>query len=68
MARSAHPDSASSQFFICHKDAPHLDGSYAAFGQLVEGFDVLDRIASVPTNWMDRPLEPQTIKTIYVED
>ena len=68
MARSAHPDSASSQFFICHKDAPHLDGSFAAFGQLVEGFDVLDRIASVPTNWMDRPLEPQTIKTIYVED
>ena len=68
MARTNDPNSATSQFFICHWDAPHLDGSYAAFGQLVEGFDVLDKRASVPTNWMDRPLEPQVIKSIYVED
>lgn len=68
MARSADPNSASSQFFICHVDTPHLDGNYAAFGHLVEGFDVLDELASVPTGFQDRPLNPPTIKTIYIED
>ncbi|MBR2746370.1 MAG: peptidylprolyl isomerase [Erysipelotrichaceae bacterium] len=67
MARAMHPDSASSQFFICHVDTPHLDGSYAAFGHLVEGYDVLDKIASVRTDFRDKPLEPQVIKTIYIE-
>jgi peptidyl-prolyl cis-trans isomerase B (cyclophilin B) len=61
------PNSASSQFFICHVDTPHLDGQYAAFGQMIEGFDVLDDLASVRTNWQDRPLEPVVIKTIYEE-
>lgn len=68
MARSAHPDSASSQFFICHVDTPHLDGSYAAFGQMVEGFDVLDDLASVKTGMRDYPIVPPTIKRIFVED
>ncbi|MBQ1522157.1 MAG: peptidylprolyl isomerase [Erysipelotrichaceae bacterium] len=67
MARAMHPDSASSQFFICHVDTPHLDGSYAAFGHLVEGYDVLDKIASVRTDFRDKPLDPQIIKTIYIE-
>ena len=66
MARAMHPDSASSQFFICHVDTPHLDGSYAAFGHLVEGYDVLDKIASVRTDFRDKPLEPQRIKTIEI--
>ena len=68
MARSNMPDSASSQFFICHKDAPHLDGSYAAFGQLVEGWDVLDDLACVPTDFMNRPLNPPVIKTVTIEE
>ena len=68
MARTSDPDSASSQFFICHVDTPHLDGSYAAFGHMVEGFDVLDRIAKVRTNFRDKPLEPQIIKTVYIEN
>ena len=55
MARSQNPNSASSQFFIMHEDAPHLDGQYAAFGKVVEGIEVVDEIASVPTNWSDRP-------------
>ena len=67
MARSMDPNSASSQFFICHVDTPHLDGQYAAFGQMIEGFDVLDDLASVRTNWQDHPLEPVVIKTIYEE-
>lgn len=67
MARSANPDSASSQFFICHVDTPHLDGSYAAFGQMVEGFDVLDEIASVVTDFRDRPIVTPVIKTVYEE-
>jgi peptidyl-prolyl cis-trans isomerase B (cyclophilin B) len=62
------PNSASSQFFICHVDTPHLDGEYAAFGQMTEGFDVLDEIASVRTDWRDKPLEPVIIKTVYFED
>ncbi len=64
MARSQNPNSASSQFFICHKDAPHLDGGYAAFGVVVEGFDALDDIASVRTDYSDRPYENQVIKGI----
>lgn len=67
MARSQNPDSASSQFFICHVDTPHLDGSYAAFGQMVEGFDVLDDLAKLRTDWRDKPLDPPVIKSIYVE-
>ena len=66
MARSNNPNSASSQFFIVHKDAKYLDGSYAAFGKVVEGIDVVDRIASVRTNMMDKPLDEQKIKTITV--
>ncbi|MBR0473745.1 MAG: peptidylprolyl isomerase [Erysipelotrichaceae bacterium] len=68
MARAMDPNSASSQFFICHVDTPHLDGEYAAFGQMTEGFDVLDELASVRTDWRDKPLEPVIIKTVYFED
>lgn len=67
MARAMDPDSAGSQFFIMHNDAPHLDGDYAAFGKLTEGYDVLDRIASARTGFMDRPLKEQKIKTITLE-
>ena len=67
MARAQHPDSAGSQFFIMHANAPHLDGQYAAFGKLIEGEDVLDRIASVDTDWNDRPRKPQVMKTVTVE-
>jgi peptidyl-prolyl cis-trans isomerase B (cyclophilin B) len=67
MARSAHPDSAGSQFFIMHKDAPHLDGSYAAFGKVIEGMDVVDRIAETATDYQDRPLKSQIMKTVTVE-
>ncbi len=66
MARSARPDSAGSQFFIMHQNAPHLDGDYAAFGKLTEGFDVLDRIAGVATNWSDKPIKPQKMKTVTI--
>lgn len=67
MARAQHPDSAGSQFFIIHADAPHLDGQYAAFGKLVEGEDVLDSIASIDTDWSDRPRTPQVMKTVTVD-
>ncbi|MBR5375782.1 MAG: peptidylprolyl isomerase [Lachnospiraceae bacterium] len=67
MARSADPDSAGSQFFIMHRDAPHLDGSYAAFGLITEGLDVLDAIAEVDTDWNDMPKVPQKIASIVVE-
>ena len=67
MARSMMKDSASSQFFIMHKDAPHLDGSYAAFGKVVEGMDVVDAIASCQTDYSDRPLVPQVMKSVTVE-
>ena len=67
MARAMHPDSAGSQFFIMHADAPHLDGQYAAFGKLVEGEDVLDSIASIDTDWSDRPRTPQVMKTVTVD-
>ena len=66
MARSQSPNSASSQFFIMHKDAPYLDGQYAAFGKVVEGIDVVDEIASDETDYNDMPLKPQKIKTITV--
>ena len=67
MARTMVPDSAGSQFFIMHADAPHLDGEYAAFGKMTDGFFVLDRIASVQTNRYDMPLSPVVIDTIRVE-
>ncbi len=67
MARSMAPNSAGSQFFIMHAPAPHLDGSYAAFGQVIEGLDVIDKIASVQTNRSDRPLEDQRMATVTVE-
>ena len=67
MARAQHPDSAGSQFFIMHAYAPHLDGQYAAFGKLVEGEDVLDSIASIDTDWSDRPRTPQVMKTVTVD-
>lgn len=67
MARAMHPDSAGSQFFIMHKTSPHLDGEYAAFGKIIEGMDVVNKIAATPTNYNDRPLEDQTIKTISVD-
>lgn len=64
MARTNMPNSASSQFFIIHQDAPHLDGQYAAFGKVIEGMEAVDKIASVKTNWQDKPLKDQRIKTI----
>lgn len=67
MARAMNPNSAGSQFFIMHQDAPHLDGQYAAFGKVVEGIEVVDEIASVRCSAMDKPLEPQIIKTITIE-
>ena len=64
MARSSNPDSAGSQFFICHKDAPHLNGSYAAFGKVTEGLEVVDKIASLKTDFRDRPANPPKIVSI----
>ena len=68
MARSARPDSAGSQFFIMHKDAPHLDGQYAAFGKMTDGFDTLDEIAKTPTDYSDRPRREQKIKSVSIEE
>ena len=67
MARAMHPDSAGSQFFLMHKTSPHLDGSYAAFGKVTEGLDVVNKIAEVPTDFRDKPLEAQVIKSMVVE-
>ena len=64
MARSMNPNSAGSQFFIMHQDAPHLDGQYAAFGKVVAGMDVVDKIAAVPTDWNDKPKTPVKMKTV----
>lgn len=67
MARSMMPNSAGSQFFIMHKTSPHLDGSYAAFGKITEGMDIVNKIAELPTDYSDRPVEPQVIKSITVD-
>ena len=67
MARAMHPDSAGSQFFIMHKTSPHLDGAYAAFGKVIEGLDVVDKIAQTPTDYRDRPMTPQVMKAVTVE-
>lgn len=67
MARSMHPDSAGSQFFIMHKNSPHLDGGYAAFGKVIEGMDVVNKIAETPTDYSDRPLEKQIMETVTVD-
>ena len=67
MARAQHPDSAGSQFFIMHKDAPHLDGSYAAFGKVIEGMETVNAIAETKTDFSDRPRTPQVIKDMTVE-
>ena len=67
MARAQNPNSAGSQFFIMHKDAPHLDGQYAAFGMVIEGMDAVDRIAAVKTDRMDKPKDPQRMKKVSVE-
>ncbi len=67
MARSMMPNSASSQFFIMHKDAPHLDGQYAAFGKVVEGIEVVDEIAEVATDFRDKPKVPQIMKKVTLD-
>ena len=66
MARAADPNSAGSQFFIMHQDAPHLDGQYAAFGHVTAGMDVVDRIASVRTDWNDKPATPVRMKSVVI--
>ncbi len=67
MARSMFPDSAGSQFFIMHKNAPHLDGDYAAFGKIVEGMDIVNKIAETATDYSDRPMAPQVMKKVTAE-
>ena len=67
MARAMDPDSAGSQFFIMHEDAPPLDGQYAAFGKIIEGQDVVDKIATVRTDYNDRPRQPQVMKKVTAE-
>ena len=67
MARAMDPDSAGSQFFIMHEDAPHLDGQYAAFGKVIEGIEVVDEIAETPVDWGDRPYEEQIMQTVTVD-
>ncbi len=68
MARSMMKDSAGSQFFIMHQDAPHLDGEYAAFGKVVEGMDAVDEIAETETSYGDRPIRKQKMKKVYIEE
>ena len=67
MARAMHPDSAGSQFFIMHKNSPHLDGAYAAFGKITEGKDIVNKIAETATDYSDRPLEEQKMKKVTVD-
>ena len=67
MARAMSPDSAGSQFFIMHKKATHLDGAYAAFGRVIEGMDIVDKIADVRTDYSDRPMKEQKIQTMTVD-
>ena len=67
MARAMNPDSAGSQFFIMHKDAPHLDGQYAAFGKVIRGIEVVDKVAGVQTDFRDKPLKPVIIETIIIK-
>ena len=68
MARTSDPNSAGSQFFIMHEDAPHLDGEYAAFGKVIEGMDVVDEIADTETDYSDRPVKEQKMKRVYIAD
>ncbi len=67
MARAMHPDSAGSQFFIMHRNSPHLDGAYAAFGKITEGMDIVNKIAETATDYSDRPLEEQKMKKVTVD-
>ncbi len=67
MARAQNPDSAGSQFFIMHEDAPYLDGQYAAFGKVISGMETVDEIAAVQTNYNDKPLTPQVMKRVYIK-
>ena len=67
MARAMHPDSAGSQFFIMHKNSPHLDGAYAAFGKITEGMDIVNKIAETATDYSDRPLEEQKMNKVTVD-
>ena len=67
MARAMHPDSAGSQFFIMHKNSPHLDGQYAAFGKVIEGIDIVNKIAQTETDYRDRPMKDQRMASVTVE-
>lgn len=67
MARTMAPNTAGSQFFIMHQTSPHLDGAYAAFGKITEGLDVIDAIANVPTNYMDKPMKDQVINSMEID-
>ena len=67
MARSQFPDSAGSQFFIMHEDAPHLDGQYAAFGKVIEGMEEVDKIAQTEVDWNDKPMSSQVMESVTVE-
>ena len=67
MARAMHPDSAGSQFFIMHETSPHLDGAYAAFGKIIEGMDIVNKIAETSTDYRDRPFEDQIMKSVTVD-
>lgn len=67
MARAQDPDSAGSQFFIMHENAPHLDGQYAAFGKVIEGMETVDKIAEVTVDWGDKPMQDQVMETVTVE-